>query len=150
MAAPAGRSKAVAAPNMRRGDEDVVHREPASHSAPGQEGRGQALDPLADLHHALAVVVVGGVCPATKVSSSVGRNCTRPDHAQLEGAAGELVHLPADGYRDDLAREVREQAPEEIQQERRLRYSEGWAWDDTCAWFFFWCGAGDRLLVPPR
>jgi hypothetical protein len=57
---------------------------------------------LAKLHHAFALVTIRRV--AGDEHQKRGREkLHQPDHAKVEGAAGEVVDLPADRDRADLA-----------------------------------------------
>jgi len=47
-----------------------------------------------------------------------GQELHQPDHAELEGAAGDVVNLPPDRHRRDLAGEARQAARQQKEQER--------------------------------
>ena len=100
-------------------DENLRHREQAGIGAPGQKQRRQPFGDLAELHHALALVAVGGM--AGHEQQQRGRQeLHQPDHAEIEGAAGHVVDLPADGDRPDLAGEARQASRQQKRQERGM------------------------------
>ena len=74
---------------------------------------------LANLHHALALEPVRRVAGDEKQQRR-RQELHQPDHAEMEGAAGELVDLPADRDRRDLAGEARKAARQQEEQERSV------------------------------
>ena len=98
-------------------DEYLRHREPAGKGAPGQKQRRQPFDDLANLHDAFALVAVRGVSRHEQQQRR-RQELHEPDHAEIEGAAGQVVNLPADGDRADLGREPRKTARQQKQQKR--------------------------------
>ena len=116
-AANAGLSNAPAIPSTKGRDENLRHREKARIGAPGEKQRRQPFRDLAELHHALAFVAVGGV--AGHEQQQGGREeLHQPDHAEIERAAGHVVDLPADGDGPDLAGEARQASRQQKRQER--------------------------------
>ena len=99
------------------GDEDLRHGEPAGKGADGQKQRRRRFRDLAKLHHALALEPVGGVA-GDENQQRRRQELHQPDHAELEGAAGEVVDLPADRDRRDLAGEARQASRQQEEQER--------------------------------
>ena len=99
------------------GDEYLRHGEPAGKGADGQKQRRRRFRDLAKLHHALALEPVGGVA-GDENQQRRGQELHQPDHAELEGAAGDVVDLPADRNRRDLAGEARQAARQQEEQER--------------------------------
>ena len=115
-AAVAGLSKAPAVPSTK-----VAMKMWTSLSQPPSEpqARNSAVSgfrDLAELHHALALEAVGGL-PGDKHQQRGRQKLHQPDHAEVEGAAGEIVDLPADRDRADLAREAR-QAPRQQEEDK--------------------------------
>ena len=104
-------------PDHEGGDEYLRHGEPAGKGADGQKQRGRRFRELAKLHHALALEPVGGVA-GHENQQRRGQELHQPDHAELEGAAGDVVDLPADRNRCDLAGEARKAARQQEKQER--------------------------------
>jgi len=86
-------------------DEDVHLIEPACVGPPAEKQRRQCLNALADLHDALALKPVRRL-PCDEDQQRGRKELHEPDHAEVEGAAGEIVNLPADRDRADLAREA--------------------------------------------
>ena len=89
----------------RSGDENLRHRQPARIGAESEKKRGQRLGQLTELHDALALVTVGGV--SGDQDQKRGRQeLHQSDHAEQKGAGREIIDLPADRDRRDLAREA--------------------------------------------
>jgi hypothetical protein len=89
----------------RGGDENLRNRQPTGIGAESEEQRGQRLGQLTELHDALALVAVGGV--SGNQDQKRGRQeLHQSDHGEQKGAGGEIVDLPADRDRRDLAREA--------------------------------------------
>ena len=103
----------------RGGDEYLRHRQPARIGAPGEHQRGQCLDQLADLHHPPAVVTVRGMT-GDEHQQRGRKKLHQPDHAEVEGAAGQAIDLPAHRHRGDLAGETRKTPGQQKQQKRSL------------------------------
>src|ERR1700722_14735689 len=83
--------------------------------APGQKQGCQRFGQLAELHDALALVTIGRI--ADDEQKQRGREkLPQAAHAEIEGAAGQRVDLPADRDRSDLAGGAREAARQQKQQ----------------------------------
>lgn len=63
-------------------------------AAPGEKGRGHGLQQLADLHHPLPVIAVGGM-PGDEDEQRHRQKLRQPDQPEMKGAARHLVDLPA-------------------------------------------------------
>jgi hypothetical protein len=101
-------------------DENLHLSDRTRKGAASQEQRGQCFDELAQLHDALALEAVGRVA-GNKYQQRGGKKLHQPDHAEIEGAAGQVVDLPADRDRADLARKSRQAARPQEEQERSVR-----------------------------
>ena len=98
---------------------DRRHRQPALPAPPAEEPGGGRLGELADLHHPLAVVAVGGMA-GDEDEERHRHELRQPHQPELEGAAGHRIDLPAERHGRHLRREAREAAPDEVEQERRV------------------------------
>jgi hypothetical protein len=103
----------MAVPNIATAAKNLVYVQPSSKAAPGQKGRGQSLGDLADLRHASAVIAIRGV-PGGEDQNRRGNKLHQPYHAEIEGAVGERINLPAHGYRGHLIRKFGESASPKI------------------------------------
>ena len=93
-------------------DEDMDLAQPAAIRAPTQKQRGGGFRQLAKLHDAFALETIGGV-PRDKDQKRGGEELHQPNHAELEGAAGQVEtdgdaglvdrHLEADAAAIDAA-----------------------------------------------
>lgn len=115
-AAAAGLSEATAAPKDRDGTENLWHIQPTAEAPKGQEGAGDAFADLTELGDALTFVAVRYM-PSRKHQKERWDELHLPHHAQIEGASGERVDLPAHRHTDNLVREFREAAGEEVRPE---------------------------------
>src|SRR5437764_675225 len=100
--------------------------EPAAVGAPAEEQRRQRLGKLANLHHALALVTVRGVA-GDEYQQRGRQELHQPDHAEVEGAAGEIIDLPADRDRSDLAGETRQASRQQEEDKGALPQQSGGA-----------------------
>ncbi len=91
--------------------------------APGEEQRRQRLGELAELHDTLALDNDRRRVRRRTPAARSGRNCTSPTMPSIEGAAGEIVDLPADRHRSDLAGEARK-APRQQEEKKRALLEE--------------------------
>jgi len=83
--------------------------EPTGKGAPRQKKRGQRFRDLAQLNHTLALEPVGGMAGEDHQQRG-WQKLHKPDHAEVEGAAGQVIDLPADRDCADLGGETRERA----------------------------------------
>src|SRR5262249_5393632 len=87
--------------------------------ARGEKERGRGFRELAELDDALALKAVGGVA-GDEYQKRRGEELHQPDHAQCKGRTREIVDLPADRDRRDLAGKTGQAAREQEGQERRM------------------------------
>jgi hypothetical protein len=77
------------------------------------------LSELADLHDTLALVAVGGVA-GHEHQQRGGKKLNQSHDPEIECAAGQVIDLPTDGNRSDLAGEPRETSREKKEQKRAV------------------------------
>lgn len=106
-------------PEHDHGDKDSRHGDPAAVGAKGQISRGDRFSELGQRDHPAAIVAVRDVA-GDEHHQRGGNELHQPDHAELEGGAGQLIDLPAHGNGGDLRGKARATARTEIEQERSV------------------------------
>ena len=102
-AAMVGLSNAPAVPSTNDRDKNMDLGEPAAIGAPGRETRRSGPRPTGRAAPRACVRSDRRRWPATNSNNAVGKELHQPDHAEIEGAAGQVIDLPADRHRADLA-----------------------------------------------
>jgi hypothetical protein len=90
--------------------------DPAPIGAPAEKQWCGGFRELAELHHALVLEPVGRL-PCNEYEQRGGKKLHQPDHAELEGAAGQIVDLPADRHRGDLTGKPRQASRQQKEEE---------------------------------
>jgi len=91
---------ARAADHEHRGEQQVA-AEYAEEQGGRDHDRGKRIGALRQAHDQAAVVTIGGM-PDQQREHDRRHELDQPDHAEIEGAVGEFVDLPADGERRHL------------------------------------------------
>jgi len=115
-AAVAGLSKRQRLADHEGGDEDLRHGEPAGKGGDRQKQRRRASASWQSCTTRLRSNR-SAAWPATKTKSAVGRNCTSPT-CRAGRRCRDVVDLPADRNRGDLAGEARKASRQQEEQER--------------------------------
>ncbi|MEY9132265.1 hypothetical protein ACVIWV_001858 [Bradyrhizobium diazoefficiens] len=126
-------------------DEDLHFADCAEIGDDCEIERGRGLHELAELDHALALEAVGGVA-GDEHEQRGGQELHEADHAEVEGRAGEVVDLPADRDRRDLAGKARQAAREQEEQEGAVGEEHAGADRRIFGYWLLW----HRLLGHPR
>lgn len=114
-----GAFEGAAKPEHAENDEDLGRAQRPHQQPHGKIASGEPLRQLAELDDAAAVVAVG------RVAGDEHEQCARNElheagEAEIEGAAGQRIDLPADSDRGDLIGEFRQGARGDVEQQRRV------------------------------
>ena len=119
-----GVSNARAVPLTNRIASITSRREKAAERADREGRRGQRLDDLAGADHDAAVVTVGDMADQ-QAQHHHRKELHEADEAEIEGAAGQFVDLPADRHRLHLIGAVGRGARAPIGHERAMLEQRG-------------------------
>ncbi len=106
-------------PEDEDGREDEFFGDPSGDRREHERGRDRRLDDLANLQHAAPVVPVGDLA-GHQHEHRHWQELHKADETEVEGAAGQLIHLPGDGDAHHHEAERRAGARAPIEHERTM------------------------------
>jgi hypothetical protein len=114
-----GAFESVGHAEHRNGSKDHRRAQPPGEAAPSQEYRRRAIDELANLYDASAVITVSSMT-GDENEQRRRDELRQTDHAKGECAIGQRINLPAHGNRADQKREFGKNPRNEIKQKRLM------------------------------